>query len=288
MTQHVRTGYRRHPRAAWMLISGILALAAVALAVVIPALGAPDATVSPAAKPSGELPTVVNIGGSNFDCAANTTGPAGLSTFRVPNTPSSTTPVTYTSTSTASWTSPYVPLPAGVTFTLKGLNGSDKGKFFAFSSTGATVFHVSVKGGNDQAWYDYYTAPNAEGGVTADGTESNGTVSNQSGLHATKKDANSFYVASITTFCYAKAATLSGTVYNDLNGNGAKTDSPAEPGLSGWTVTAYDSGGTAVATNGPTGTGASGSYAFALPLNATYTVCATPASGLWALTEPTT
>ena len=260
-----------------MLICGVLAIAAVALAVVIPATGA-SGDIPPAAQPSGVMPTLVDIGGSNFNC------PAGVSTFRVSNTPSSQSPVTYNSSNTASYTAPYVPLPAGVTFTLRGLNGSDKGKWFAYQATGATVFDVAVKGGNDQAWYDY-----GSNGVSADGaTSAGGVPTTSTGLHATKKSDGSFYVASITTFCYTKAATLSGTVYNDLNGNGAKTDTPAELGLSGWVVTAYDSGGNAVATNGPTGTGASGAYSFALPLNATYSVCATPSTGLWALTEPTT
>src|SRR5262245_20327551 len=149
MTQHVRTGYRRHPKAAWMLIVGILSLAAVSLAVVIPALGAPAVQVGPAASPSGVVPDLVDIGGSNFTC------PQGLSTFRVSNTPSSTQPVLYNDQNTASYTSPYVPLPAGVTFTLRGVNGSDKGKWFAYQATGATVFKVAVKGGNDQAVYDY-------------------------------------------------------------------------------------------------------------------------------------
>src|SRR5262245_61486514 len=150
MTQHVRTGYRRHPKAAWMLIVGILSLAAVSLAVVIPALGAPTAVqIRPGAKGSGVVPDLVNIGGSNFTC------PAGLSTFRVSNTPSSQTAVPYTSTNTASYTSPYVPLPAGVEFTLRGLNGPEKGKWFAYQTKNATVFDVAVKGGNDHAVYDY-------------------------------------------------------------------------------------------------------------------------------------
>ncbi len=258
MTQQVRTSYRKHRKATWaggLTVVGAAILAALAL--VLPAFGAAGEPIPPASSPRSVTPTEVNVGGSNFSCTANTGGaPSGLSTFQVSGPPNSAASVTYN-------------LPNGVTLTLSGVNGQNRGKIFSFSMNGARVFHLGVKGGSNHAWYNY-----SPGGVVSDGN-----------LHATLQSPGNLYSASITTFCYARVATISGTVYNDLTGNGAKTDSPAEPGLPGWTVTAYGSGGTQVATTGPT---TNGSYSLALPLGATYSVCATPSSGLWALTEPTT
>jgi hypothetical protein len=261
MTQHVRTTYQGHRKTTWAVVLTLAVAAALAaLALVLPALGATGQPIPPPSFPGGVTPTEVNIGGSNFSCTANTGGtPSGLSTFQVSGPPNSAASVTYN-------------LPNGVTLTLTGVNGQNKGKLFSFSMNGARVFHLGVKGGTNHAWYNY-----SPGGVVSDGN-----------LHATLQSPGVLYAASITTFCYARVATISGTVYSDLNGNGARnTSSPNEPGLPGWTVTAYNGSGSAVATAGPTG--ANGSYTLSnLPLGATYSVCATPSSGLWALTEPTT
>ena len=54
--------------------------------------------------------------------------------------------------------------------------------------------------------------------------------------------------------------TYSGTVYNDLNGNGVIA--PGDPGLPGWTVELLDSNGNVIAT---TTSAADGSYSFAEP-----------------------
>ncbi len=286
MTDHVRTSYRRHRKATWIFL---VALAAGALAAVLPALGAVGDPIPPASKPAGVTPTVVEIGGSNFDCTGNTggVGPAGLSTFQVPNPPQSQASVTYNSTNTANMTTP---LPSGVSFTLKGLSGPDKGKFFAFQATGASVFHVGVKGGNDQAWYNY-TTPHP-GGVTADGTESNGNVSNSSGLHATKT-MNNFNVASYATFCYKRASTISGRVFLDNDGDGAfdASGTPPDAGQNGWTVTLFNtsSGGSPVPLTTPSPSSApAGSYTFTVPIGSNYKVCVQPPadSGTWDQTAP--
>ena len=148
----------------------------------LPALGAVGDDIAPQSLPAEVTPKVADIGGSNFDCTRDTggAGPAGLSTLQVPNPPQSQTTLTLNSTKRKRF-------PAGVSFTLKGLNGPDKGKFFAFQATGANVFHVAVKGGSDQAWYNYRAK--YPGGVTADGaTASNGFpgTNPSTGLHATK------------------------------------------------------------------------------------------------------
>ena len=75
-------------------------------------------------------------------------------------------------------------------------------------------------------------------------------------------------------FAQQRNASISGIVYNDLNGNGS-FDS-GEPGLSNVTV-AY-SGGTP-ATSGSTTTNASGQYSITGLQAGTYTVDYTPPSG---------
>ena len=61
--------------------------------------------------------------------------------------------------------------------------------------------------------------------------------------------------------------TYSGTVYNDLNGNGM--DDGGDPGLQGWTVELLDSNGNILAT---TTSAADGSYSFTDLLAGNYTI----------------
>ena len=281
MTQQVRTSYKKHRRATWAAAIGVLGL--VALVMVLPAIGAAGDPIPPAAKPSNVIPTVVNVGGSNFSCSANAGDtPAGMSTFQVPNPPQSQTTVTYNSANTASTSTP---LPPGVIFTLTGLNGSSKGKFFAFTVTGARVFHVGVKGGSDSAWYDYYGyTPDSgatypyRGGIAADGsTQSNGVPTTTTGLHATKKDATNLYVASYTTFCYKPVVKIEGNVYEDTNADGVKNGSEG----------AFSSTRTVTLDNGDsTTTNSDGHYTFYVATGGTYTVCVTQNLSSEAQTQP--
>ncbi len=285
MTDHVRTSYRRHRKASWAFV--LVAVTAGALAAVLPALGAAGDPIPPRSEPALVTPKLVDVGGSNFSCASDTggAGPAGLSTFQVSNTPASQTTVTYNSTNAS--------LPAGVEFKLTGLNGPHKGKFFAFRVTGASVFHVGVKGGNDHAWYNY-----APGGVTADGAiPANGVPTTTTGLHATKKDANNFYVASITTFCYARVTTIGGRVFLDNDGDGAydALGTPPDAGQNLWTVKLFNTSsspavqvGSSLVTPSP-GTDPPGSYTFTgVPIGSNYKVCVQPPddSGTWDQTAP--
>ncbi len=162
MTQRVRTRYRNHRRASRVALLGVAAAAALAaLAIVLPALGAAGDSIPPASIPLGVTPTDVAVGGSNFSCTTNTGGqPPGMSSFSVSSLPNSTTPVTYNSSNSS--------LLTGVSLTLTGVNGQSKGKFFSFAMTGANVFHVGVKGGNDIAWYNYFGNSSTSGGVQSD------------------------------------------------------------------------------------------------------------------------
>ena len=92
-------------------------------------------------------------------------------------------------------------------------------------------------------------------------------------------------------FGFQPYGTVSGTVYQDVNGpNGAGPDGAFESGtdtrLGTWTVTLYDQSGHVVGS--PTMSGANGSYSLSAPFDTsqTYTVCVTPPSGVWSQTEP--
>ena len=77
-----------------------------------------------------------------------------------------------------------------------------------------------------------------------------------------------------------ESVTYTGTVYDDLNGNGSLD--PGEPGLQGWTVELLDSNGNIVAT---TTSAADGSYSFADVAPGAYTIEEITQSG-WFQTEP--
>jgi|GEM_PF-1454717 len=82
-------------------------------------------------------------------------------------------------------------------------------------------------------------------------------------------------------------ATISGSKFNDLNGN-ASWDA-GEPALSGWTITLYDNGGSgALLTHqvAQTATDGSGNYSFTNLPPTTYRLCETMQAG-WAQTFPT-
>lgn len=286
--QQVRKSYRNHRKAAWGAV--LVVLVAAALAIVLPAtaVSAGDA-IPPAAAPSGVTPTLVSVGGSNFSCSANTGYPAGTyQTFQVPNPPQSKTTVTYDSTNTASMSTP---LPAGVTFRLSGLNGQYKGQFFAFKVSGAAVFHAGVKGGTNNAWYDYVS----KGGVTADGataadgyptapTSPGPSWTASTGLHATPKDPTTLYVASFTTFCYRPVVKLSGTVYGDQNSDGSKNGS--DTGINGRTVSLIVGGSTSTTTTVTDANNNVGTYTLYAPTGSSYTVCETDQTNSEAQTQP--
>jgi uncharacterized repeat protein (TIGR01451 family) len=81
-------------------------------------------------------------------------------------------------------------------------------------------------------------------------------------------------------------ATISGSKFNDLNGN-ANWDG-GEPGLSGWTITLFDNGGSGPLLNhqvAQTVTGGGGNYSFGNLAPGAYKVCETQQVG-WSQTYP--
>lgn len=196
MTQQVRRTYRNHRRGAWAAV--LVVLVAAALVVVLPGL-ASDTTSSGGIKPKSTYqqvaPSLVDVGGSNFSCdsAGTTYGspaiPSGLTQFQI----SKPTPGSYEDSAT------------GVTFDISAPTAGNDGKsYFSFSVSGAVVYHVGVNGGTKTAWYDY----NKYGSQPAYPMFPNGGVSSDTDLHSTPDSkykfpaSPTFYVASITTFCY--------------------------------------------------------------------------------------
>ena len=202
------------------------------------------------------------MGGKTTDCSLiKSTAPYS---FQIAN------PATQTYSTTA-------PNGLPVTFTLTV--ASDK-KSFGFTSTGAAVYDISVaptsideKDDDDPtgtAWYQYSKA-------------AIGPVTNDTALHTTKSKKGVFHAVSRVTFCYASAASISGTVVNDANNNGAKNS--GETGQAGWTVNLEKTGGAQPFATTQTGSG--GAYTFAsVPVGSAYSVCIVPPSG-WKQTFPT-
>ena len=267
MTRQIRTTYRRHRGRAWFATIALLATAG--LAVVLPAFASHGTHIEPAAQPSGVIPTVANVGGSNFSCSGFPVN-GTYSQFQISKPAAGS----------------YMDPATGVTFELKNPTGRDRQKFFSFRvvNDAADVYHVGVNGGTDTAWYNYLpTGVRADGEVTA-------LKIDQTGLHATRDNQGSLYNASITTICYKpRFADIGGIVFVDRNQNGSydtSTTPPDEP-LSDWTVSLYR-GGSLYGT--PRTSGANGRYLFSqLPAGFQYTVCVTApsGSGTWSQTVPT-
>ncbi len=78
-------------------------------------------------------------------------------------------------------------------------------------------------------------------------------------------------IADSATFMYFKSPTVSGTKYNDLNGNGAKDT--GEPGLQGWAITLTGNGG-GTATTGP-----DGNYSFPAVGTGSHSISEAPQDG---------
>lgn len=208
MTQHVRKSYHNHRKATWAAV--VVVLVAATLALVLPALainttGCDPANSTDCVKPESTLqkivPSIVQVGGSNFSCAsAGST--AGMRQFQI----SKPTPGTYRDPDT------------GVEFVVTAPGtGKDPKSFFSFVVQGnrAIVLHVGVNGGTNTAWYDYVNnAPRA--GIPGGG------VLSDTDLHSTPDSKYtpskpSFFVASHTTFCYVPLTTGTGLVQPDCD-----------------------------------------------------------------------
>ena len=91
-------------------------------------------------------------------------------------------------------------------------------------------------------------------------------------LHGTLDNQGKLYNLSNVTFCYSTTPSISGTVFDDANGDGVKGTAAAEPGIAGRTVRLYSGTAAAVAAT----TDSAGNYTFGasqLTINSSYRVC---------------
>jgi hypothetical protein len=166
----------------------------------------------------------------------------------------------------------------GVTFDLSVHIPSNTTQTLDVTGHGAAILGIGIKGGTQTTAYDYLH--NAIGGwVTGD-----------TGLHAPLQNnsyttvggvetGSSFYSISLLNVCYTALSYIQGTVYEDLNQDGAKNDGQSSL-LQGWKVNLY-SGVTAGVKGSGTfvtsqTTDANGYYHFDIPATGTYRVCEVP------------
>lgn len=286
MTTEIRNAVQRHRKRSMLVLLALLAAGALS-AVVIPAFAAVGDTIPPGASPSGVVPTVSNIGGSNFSCFATSGGAGrsaadGIRQFTLPGGQtniSNPSPGTYTDGAT------------GATITFRAAS-ADPNKFVSFVFTGGKVTDIAIKGGTDTAWYKYLGGTTGAGvAVAADGPTALNAPVPGGWLHSTTNNKGAYNVASITTICFQQIrANVSGRVFHDFNRDGVPVTGSA---LAGWTMTllrASDGVQVAQATTGATGT-----YTFPNVPAGTYKVCEaagattgyTPAAS-WRQTVPAT
>ena len=253
----------RNRRAA-ILGATVGAVVCAALLAVI-ALGAgalaPTQQIPPASQTWNVMPIDWPTGGQSNDCALFATDPQTVPApyqFRIDNP--QTLPNGYTTTA-----------PDGTTVNFKltiATNGPKKDKYFDWTATGANVWDVGVKGGSDTARYSYASPIPGWAGATNGGAP----VYGDTAVHGTLDNQGKLYNLSNVTFCYSTTPSISGTVFDDANGDGTKGTATAEPGLAGRTVRLYSGTAAAVATTTDSG----GKYVFAasqLTINASYRVC---------------
>jgi hypothetical protein len=256
------------------VVAGLLTL------VVLPALASTPGTAVPPPSTSGVTPIDVNTGGQSNDCAIFYAGNPSAQPayqFRIAN-PKSQKYTTTVNGATVSFTLALNPTDA------QGQPANGSNKYVDFTSTGAKIVDVGIKGGADETRYNY--AGQTGGFVVADGALH---APAQSTVSPTDPTPTQLYSISNLTFCF-NIGSVSGTVYTDVNEN-ATNDSGDTP-LAGWTVRLYrgvttnqPGGGTVI---GTTTSAADGTYRMSVGFdpNLTYRVCEAPPSGTWAQSQP--
>jgi hypothetical protein len=275
MTQHVRTGYRRHRTYVWAV--AVVVFAAAALAVVLPAVGANGDPIPPPSDPVGVLPTENSLSGSTFTCSSLST-PHASQQWQIDSLTAGAT-TTYTLTATTGQT-------AKLTIRVADGNNQTNDKYMSFHIVGGRISDIGLKGGAKTAVYHYGNSPaqwvdadgyaglnGSAGTVNADGSVSGLTVEagdtdhdGRTGLHATLDNQGKLYQLSWTTVCWDPVVKIEGTIYRDTNGDGSTT---------GDSAIAHQ-----VSLNGgaPITTGSDGKYSFVVPSGGNYLVCAPAAS----------
>src|SRR5262245_42078148 len=145
-------------------LAALAVLLGITLYVVIPALAtAPGAPILPPSS-AGITPVDVPTGGQNTDCSVF--GSTAGNSYRIVNPKDGIFSTTASDGTNVSFTLDLDPPTAA------GLPAYAAGKYLSFTSTGASVYDVGIKGGTDSSRYNYtgstLSNPNL-GGVAADG-----------------------------------------------------------------------------------------------------------------------
>lgn len=259
MTQQVRTSYRRHRKATWIVAIALVALAA---AILIPiASGAADKTYTLSAIPA----TTSNPTATPIDPAALCTGDGGTVTLYLTNTAKS-----------ASLGSTLVSIPTYVTAVTASVSTTGKAadeKSTAFTDQSGSAWvsgdPVLVQNMSLPKWgYLKLVLTVPKTAVTA---QVGAVVKQSNNFNDTSGTANLFSDPPFPTITVSSCTvTISGTLYFDTNGDGSVTgDSPITTKHI-VTLTGDASGTIDTSTSNPVG-----SYTFTVPKNGSYKVCVT-------------
>jgi hypothetical protein len=245
--------------------AGLAAIVGATLWVVLPALATAPGVNIPPPSANGVMPVDYPTGGQNNDCSLF--GDAALNSYRIANPKDGIYKTTASDGTKVSFTIDMNPTSA----TAKPAYANDK--YVSFTSTGAVIYDIGVKGGTDTARYRY------PAGTSSDADLHGPAQSAGANLVPTQ-----LYSVSQITFCFAPSGSIAGTVYRDNTQPANGSQDAGDPGLAGWTVKLYDGSTLALTTL----SAADGTYGFSLPLSTTdtYTVCETPPSGTWAQSQP--
>jgi hypothetical protein len=256
-------------------LGGLGVVACVTLFAVLPAFGSsPGEYVNP---PSGKgvLPVDVGIGG-NGQCSNLFPGlPAGAKEYDNNN------PRVGTASGVKSGNND------GVTFDITLHSPSNTSQTLDVTGHGAAILGIGIKGGTQSTAYHYFdNKPTVPAGFVTGDTAlhaplSNNTYSVSGGTEYPNGNTPSFYGISLLNICYTTLSYIQGTVYQDVNQNGANDDGSLQ---SGWTVDLYAGVTPGVAGGGTLidhqVTGAAGTYHFDVPAGVHYRVCEVPGGDL--------
>ena len=266
MTQHVRTSYRRHRRAARGLA---IALAIAVAAVVIPiASGAADKTYTLSVSPSAVCSSANEGEASALVTIVNTAKSASLGSAEI------YFPAGSVSTN-AGFKPAFEPARPGSKIALRASESTSYGLRDVVAVSDLNLSKNNALG----------VRVKFKANATFVLTDIKSVVKQSNNFNDASGSANLFDNPVPPKVSLGPCVTISGTVWNDQDQNGLI--SSTEPKLGGWTVRAYLTGTPPrqlIATASPSD--AAGQYSLRVPGNASYVLCETSPSGTWGQTTP--
>jgi hypothetical protein len=271
MTQQVRSAYRKHRKRTWGF--ALLAVALLAVVMIPIAAGAPDKTYTLLYPAAGAV-TPAGVTGSTTSqtlCADN----SYTVKLELKNT-----------AKTVSLGSANISFPTSVTLT-----GTP-------TVTGGSTAQSASRTGNLVRLRDLVlpkfgvatVTVTLDAGAADTGQSITAVVKQSNDFNDTGGDANLFSNPDFPTIVIDPCAvTISGTVFNDKNENGAP-DSASFETRQAWNISLYKKNtlGTYDPADSTTSDGTTGLYSFTVSKNKDYVVCETAPSGSWVQTVPST